>query len=221
MPASVLRPVGTHWRKGDGVRPVELLHDAPEYSVDIFNAIVGQYGQPVKSAAMSMFEVGNDMSGGMEYPPSSALQIIKNCAALNEVAEAKGNVAEPLWRAMIGVVKHTTEGDAQIHEWSKGDTRYSEEETQKKIDGWVNGPTTCQHFSDLSDKCKSCKHAGKITSPISLGMMEAETREVDMENTRAFFDIQSYSATRFINSKPPKVRWIFPTFFLYLAKLLL
>jgi hypothetical protein len=155
---------------------------------------------------MSMFEVGNDMGGGMEYPPSSALQIIKNCATINEVAEAKGNVAEPLWRAMIGVVKRTIEGDSQIHEWSKGDTRYSYEETQKKIDGFLTGPTTCQHFSDLSDKCKSCKYSGKITSPISLGTMAAEPKLVDSENTRAFFDIQSYSATRFINSKPPKVR---------------
>jgi hypothetical protein len=50
MQASVLRPVGTHWRK-DGVKPVKLLHDTPEYSPDIFNAIVGQYGQPVKSAS--------------------------------------------------------------------------------------------------------------------------------------------------------------------------
>jgi hypothetical protein len=175
--ASVLRPVGTHWRKGDGVKSVELIHDAHEYSVDIFNAIVSQYGQAQKTKAMSMFEVNNDLGAPTEYPPSSALQIIQHCAAINEVAEAKGNVAEPLWRAMIGVVKHTTEGEAQCHEWSKGDSRYSEGETQKKIDGWVNGPTTCQHFSDLSDKCKSCKHAGKITSPIQLGYVvpEAET----------------------------------------------
>jgi hypothetical protein len=215
--ASVLRPVGTHWRKGDGVKAVELIHDAPEYSVDIFNAIVGQYSEArsaelIPSNVVSLFQMTNDLGAGIEYPPSSAKEIIKHCAALNEVAETKGNVAEPLWRAMIGVVKHTTEGEAKCHEWSQGDSRYSQSETQAKIDGWVNGPTTCQHFSDLSDKCKSCEHAGKITSPISLGTMTAEPKLVDSENTRTLFDIRSYSATRFLNGNPPKVRWIFPNF---------
>ena len=212
--SSVLRPVGTHWRKNDAVKDVELIHNAPEYPVEIFNAIVGQYGVDYvqKSNVVSRFNVSNDLGAGIEYPPSSAYEIVKHCSALSEVAQNRGAVSEPLWRAMIGVVKHTTEGEALCHEWSKGDSRYSKNETQHKIDGWANGPTTCDYFRDHSDKCKSCLYNGKVKSPISLGVLVAAPKKVDVENTRNLFDIRSYSATRFLNGNPPPVQWIFDKF---------
>ncbi len=211
--ASLLRPVGTHWRK-DGVKTVELIHDAPEYSPDIFDAIVKQYGKASfqKSNVVSLFEITNDLGAGLEYSESSAYEIVKKCSALNEVAQTRGDVPEPLWRGMIGVVKHTIESEALCHEWSEGDERYSHDETQKKIDGWVGGPTTCQHFSDISDKCKSCKHFGRITSPIQLGYVSEKPEPIEVENTRTVFNIHSHSATRFLKSNPPKVQWIFEGF---------
>lgn len=174
--ASVLRPVGTHWRK-DGVKPVELIHDAPEYSMNIFDHILEKYGTPVVPAAATMFGVSDDL-GVVDYPPSSAFNIIKFCGAVREVAEAKGAVQEPLWRAMIGVVKHCTEGEDLCHDWSTGDPRYSYDETQVKIDGWTAGPTTCAQFSSLSTQCAGCKYNGKVKSPIQLGIEDPEEEQV-------------------------------------------
>lgn len=177
--ASILRPVGSHWRK-NGEREVKVALDAAEIPVSKFDDIVSKFSLEEKPKALSAFQVSDDL-GTIEYPPSSALQIINNCAALKEVAEAKGKAPEPAWRGMIGVVKHTIEGEALCHEWSEGDERYSLDETQKKIDGWVGGPTTCNYFNELSDKCKSCKHFGKITSPIQLGISRKEVANHDIQ----------------------------------------
>jgi hypothetical protein len=69
---------------------------------------------------------------------------------------------------MIGVVKHTVEGDALCHEWSKGDARYDPGQTQKKIDRWTKGPTLCSTFREISDaRCQGCPQRCK--SPIQLG----------------------------------------------------
>ena len=37
-------------------------------------------------------------------------------------SEERGNVEEPLWRAMLGLVKHTVEGEALAHQCRKRDT---------------------------------------------------------------------------------------------------
>jgi hypothetical protein len=103
-----------------------------------------------------------------DYPPSSALKIIRGCPTLAHVANVGGAVSERLWRSMLGVVKHTTEGDALCHDWSKGDARYDYQETQKKIDGWRKGPTLCATFRGISDaQCAACTQ--KCKSPIQLG----------------------------------------------------
>ena len=67
------------------------------------------------------------------------------------VARVRGAVNEPLWRNMLGVVKYTTEGEPLCHEWSQGDPRYDEEETQRKIDKWTAGPTLCETLRASSD----------------------------------------------------------------------
>lgn len=178
--SSVLRPVGSTWRK-NGERAVKVLRDAPEVNVAIFDSIVAKFAIPEKPKVSSLFELSNDLGAPVEYPPSSAYQVIKFCPTLAEVAEKKGDVPEPLWRAMLGVVKNCTEGDELAHEWSKGDERYSYDSTQKKIDGWTSGPATCQHFSELSEKCNGCKHAEKVKSPIQLGMIvNDEEQEIEI-----------------------------------------
>lgn len=121
--------------------------------------------------AISGLVSNDDLGGPVEYPPSSANRIIQFCPTLAHVAQSGGDVEEPLWRAMLGVVKYTTEGEAQCHEWSKGYDRYSAAETQDKISRWEKGPTTCDHFRGTNDnKCGDCPH--NVTSPIQLGYTE-------------------------------------------------
>lgn len=163
--ASILRPVGTHWRK-EGAVAVSLLRDAPPVEYSTFAAAVSEYVVP------EAVHIGDEWSTGpKEYPPSSALQIIKFCPAMAMVANERGNVPEPLWRAMLGIVKHTVEGEALAHKWSAGHPSYDPVETQSKFDNWTAGPTSCSTFAGNCDACAGCKYAEK-KSPIHLGYTE-------------------------------------------------
>jgi energy-coupling factor transporter ATP-binding protein EcfA2 len=69
---------------------------------------------------------------------------------------------------MLGVVKHTIEGDTLCHDWSSGYAGYSRQETQEKIDRWSAGPTTCAHFRGTNgNRCAGCSL--EVSSPIHLG----------------------------------------------------
>lgn len=102
-------------------------------------------------------------------PIADANLIAENCAATRHLRDQGGRVPEPHWRAVLGVLKFCKGGEKLAHEWSSGDKRYSEHETQAKLDHWSTGPTTCAHMADVSGKCDGCPHRGKITSPIQLG----------------------------------------------------
>lgn len=69
---------------------------------------------------------------------------------------------------MLGLVKHTIEGEALAHEWSKGYAGYKAAETQEKLERWTAGPTTCAHFRGTNgNKCAGCPQ--QVSSPIHLG----------------------------------------------------
>lgn len=108
-------------------------------------------------------------------PPADADLIADNCAAMAGMRDTKGCVPEPHWRAMLGVLKFCKDGEDKAHEWSSGDPRYSRDETQRKLDKWDTGPTTCAHVATVTDKCEGCPHRGKITSSVQLGRVARET----------------------------------------------
>lgn len=109
----------------------------------------------------------------VEGPPKSVRNIVQKCGALAQVVRAKGDVPEPLWRAMLGLVKFTVEGDTAAHALSKGHPKYSHADTQEKLDRWTAGPSTCAEFAKHCSACGSCAHQGKIKSPAVLGYMTA------------------------------------------------
>lgn len=179
--ASILRPVGMLNRKRDTPKEVKLLRDAPAVSVDAFYSKLPEPqektlldGEPPQIAGMVE---GDWTSGTQEYATPSAKLIVSKCRALYDVAKAQGDVPEPYWRAMIGIVKFTEEGDELIHTWSQGDGRYSRSETQDKIDSYEAKPTTCSEFARHTKACDNCPFNGRIKSPVALGV-ETEVEEV-------------------------------------------
>jgi hypothetical protein len=140
-----------------------------------------------------------------EYPPSSADRIIQFCPTLAHCAEQRGDIEEPLWRAMLGVVKYTVEGEERAHHWSAGHADYSEEETQEKIDRWIHGPTTCDHFRGTNGNlCGGCER--KCTSPIQLGYSEDAIAPVVAELAGA--DVQQPVSLCAAESEPaPIAHW--------------
>lgn len=171
--ACVLRPAGTHHRKGDPIE-VKVLREADEVDPDQFYARFSKYQAPKPLVIQGLQDDWG--SGTDSFPPSSAKHIVKQCSALQRFAfhsKDKPPLPEDFWRGMLGLLHFTVEGDKLGHLWSsKSDARYSEGETQDKIDGWGGGPTTCEYFSDHNPSCAKCPHWNKIKSPISLGYSE-------------------------------------------------
>ena len=190
--ASVLRPVGSHHRKGDPIEVTLVRDAAPIDPSKLYEKIEEYLPPPEKSNDAMLDEWG---SGPVEYPPSFASKVVKQCGTLDLLRDVRGDVEEPLWRAMLGLLKHCEDGQELAHEWSSGHPEYSYNETQDKMDGWEAGPPTCEQFSHMCDECDSCPFNGKIRSPILLGYEEPEQHVVADEDEDEEVEILAITET--------------------------
>lgn len=166
------------------LRPLGGLHSG-ERRVALLKATGAVYSEADLTEKLEVIPVSSkydlsindDVKADVIGPPVSAVKMAQHCAALDEVARAGGAVQEPLWRAMLGLVKFSVEGAEIAHQWSSGYEGYSAKETDKKLAAWATGPTTCVEFAKHTTACAGCSYRGKIKSPISLGPMTPEQVE--------------------------------------------
>jgi len=174
--ARILRPVGTHNRKNDMERPVELVKLGKAYSVDKVRDALQSYIKEFNVApAPTKVKKSSDNPFAAalgDYPESDADIVAQHCKAIRDFKESGGNIAEPHWHRAIGVVKFCKDGEAIIHEWSKGHEAYSQIETQDKIDEWNVGPTSCIEMDKHVGCMADCPMASKCKYPIQLGASE-------------------------------------------------
>ncbi len=169
--ARVLRPPGTLHKSGDAVRVLKdtgRTFDVETLSTAFPLKVKPKYDTSINAEALEGVVIG---------PPKSINKVIEKCAAVAHVRETRGNVPEPYWRAMLGIVKFTVEGNEAAHPMSDGYAGYDFQETEKKLERWATGPTTCAEFSKHTKACETCPHNGKIRSPISLGAMSVQQIE--------------------------------------------
>lgn len=175
--ASVLRPVGSTWRKeAPGVTVRALNSPTPMPFLDFARRVSSELKQvtPVSPQlpppAAPVPGVANAFAAFVpDFPPSSAPLISTRCPALAAMVNNPAAVQEPAWRAMLGLVKHTIEGAQQAHAWSQGHPGYTFAETQDKIDRWQVGPPKCEQFALHCGECSGCNYRAKQSSPIHLG----------------------------------------------------
>ena len=177
--ASVLRPIGSHNRKNNVVRKVTAISHANEIPLLEFAAALKKAGDKrgVTFAKLAAPR-GPKLNVNAEFEVSqneilNPQLIAAKCAQIGHIAELKGNVEEPLWYAMVGLVRFATEGEKYVHQWSEGHPNYSYAETERKIqqhkDSGV-GPTTCKWFHQLRPEgCVGCPHAPDLKTPLFLG----------------------------------------------------
>lgn len=209
--ASVLRPVGTSNRKiKNGVAGAEPVR-----------CLLPVEGQPVlytensafHTAVLSALKANNikapeDKTGDLKANPSdmivpvggfqkvSALKVADKCNQIKLFRET-GGVSEPHWYRSLQIMPHTVEGEPLAHEWSKVHKEYTPEQTEMKLaQVRTMGPTLCSTFNTANpDGCKQCPFAGKISTPLQLGMIieeapaptvkeivDGEEREVTLPN---------------------------------------
>jgi hypothetical protein len=171
--SSVLRIVGTtHHKHG---RPVRLMRDADPISVGTFAKTLVEYAKAnhLKPAVAEPKPKAEGMAaailGNIEYPAYSAKKAAEHCAFLANFRDVVGNVNEPSWYYVLGILKSSTEGEALAHEWSRGHPQYSESDTQAKLDQWEGGPPYCETIKRVAggEHCAQCQL--KCASPAMLG----------------------------------------------------
>lgn len=195
--ASVLRAPGTHNYKGASPAPVFAGALRSAVSNDhLLGLLAGFITNEQSSTAKSPERSPNRLTAdqrkanaqwlvpddALDGPPASAALAAQHCKWLHVVgSRARGNVAEPLWYAMLGVLGFAVDGDTLAHAWSDGHPGYSAEETTAKLEqvrARQTGPTTCAKLESLwppgkTPPCASCPHKGQITSPLALGRIIA------------------------------------------------
>lgn len=174
----ILRPIGTTNRKGEPL-PVELLRDGvPVDPVGFAKALMALPASELVPTELpdtvpeylGVVGVKGELSLKRDYPPASAHEIAKRCAQVEVFAETKGLASEPMWYAMLGLLKHTVEGEEICQEWSSGHADYDADATRRKMEQWPHGPTTCAQLAKLNpERCEGCAHKGSVKSPIQLG----------------------------------------------------
>ena len=175
--ARVLRPIGVHNRKYDTPVKVALIKEGKRYSVEAVRTTFQNFistnnitPAPTPSKGKKSDSPFSDLVG--DYPASDADTVAQHCGAVRQFRDTNGNVEEPHWHRAIGIVKFCENGEDKIHEWSKGHEDYSEAETQRKIDLWSVGPTSCAEM-DKHIGCKAtCPVAATAKFPIQLGFSE-------------------------------------------------
>lgn len=167
--ARVLRPLGALHANGNRV---ELLRNTGKiWSLDEIRAIVPEAVPLPRPSAKYNADINDEILDGGKAPDVSARKIAESCGVMRTISQNRGNVQEPVWRGMLGLVKFSVEGADLAHEWSDGHPSYDFDETQEKFDRYAAKPTTCDFFAQFCGECNSCPHRGQIKSPISLGQL--------------------------------------------------
>lgn len=167
----ILRPVGTTNRKSEPGKPVFVIENK-SYPLDtvVWVKKLKALAREARIVVAAKTVTVNEFAIPVNYRESSAYEIAKYCKQVKEFAACKGDVPEPRWYTMLGLLKHTVEGEEICQDWSSGHPSYDEGATSKKIMQWHKGPATCDSIRATNPGgCEGCKYAGSITSPITLG----------------------------------------------------
>lgn len=178
--ASVLRPPETLNFKLDAARPVMCDALQPEINVESFAALLPQLTTPERTQTPSRNNL-DEFSNIYTEVPSYARVIGQQCQWLQAVGvQARGNVREPMWYAMLGLLAFAQDGEEIAHEWSSGHADYDYDETEDKMEQVRSnqvGPSVCARFEgEWREGCVGCPHRGKITTPLQLGRPQPASR---------------------------------------------
>jgi Domain of unknown function (DUF927) len=176
--ASILRPPGTHHRKTlprlVECGPLEGPYDLSQFEVLLHAQRTDHRSSSVRRIVPRLAAALADV---YEDTPRFGEHIAGSCGQLAKLRHTRGQLAEPLWYACLGVLAFCDDGHELGHEWSSGYEGYTEEETNERLQRAHNlsGATTCERFHSLNPAiCEACPHWGKIKSPISLGKAAAQ-----------------------------------------------
>jgi hypothetical protein len=143
-------------------------------------------GTPTKKemSAVTKALISNTTSSFKKIMVKSKAQ--SGCQQILDGVVNQATIEEPLWRAVLSVAQHCSDGASAIHLVSNLHPDYDYDATVSKAEQ-TKGPYTCATFDSLrSGVCQSCPNFGKYTSPIQLGSeVQAATAPVTVSTAPA------------------------------------
>ena len=179
--SSILRPVGTynHKNKANPLAVQQVYTSASNHNDKFFKLLDVNAGSITKAVTKEhttkASSIIDNILAGRNYPPVDANKVATRCAQMYHCASTRGNVSEPLWYAMLGILAFSENGEAFAQAWSSGHPSYSVQETSNKYAQWKSaaGPTTCDTFNRHNPlACDGCAHKASVKSPLQLGWVQ-------------------------------------------------
>ncbi len=169
-PAATLRLPNTENRpffKRDDKHPHKLFEPVRAYVINA-NIVPQDFSLLDGGEASKSEHVSSDIL--RQFPRPDTDFVIKECNFLNWNFTKPNEVTEPEWYAALSIVGVLENGRDLAHQMSKGHDSYDYTTTDIKLNQAMekSGPRTCGNIDSLSDKCRSCKYFGQVTSPILL-----------------------------------------------------
>lgn len=174
--ASILRPPGTTHRKTVLALPVVCGPLNGPYAMEAFNGLgIHSVRRPVGTRLVGTSNLRHKANLS-DYLNVHAPEVVdfellaSNCGQFRIFRDTSGNIAEPLWYSLLGALGFAYDGSRVAHEWSRGHSKYSFEETEGRLDRvkQLSGPTTCAHIKSLNPKgCEGCAFGS--STPLEAG----------------------------------------------------
>ena len=194
--SSILRTPGSHWRKVDPPRIVQVGEIVGPYGLERFAALdVGPAPSPRAAAFLAPAGKPTKLFGlnervGMIYgddPKADA--VADGCEQVRAMRDRHGQVPEPHWHAAIGVLRFCEDGLEKALEWSSGGFNAQIEEKFRRAEK-LSGATTCAHFHGVIDRavCERCPLFQHITSPTQAGRAAAPAKPAPVVQVSATAD---------------------------------
>jgi hypothetical protein len=170
--SSVLRVVGTKNYKPDVLAKVQAITVGEEtQTIDFIDALKSKTeGYTPLATLLHTTRTGNvgTMYDGRVTPAEEVFEV---CEQMRTFRDSMGNLPEPAWFVSVGAMRWVNDGEALVHEISQGDPRYSEAETQAKIDHWSDKSVpSCEKIALEfgNDVCDRCPLKGTGKNPLDI-----------------------------------------------------
>lgn len=152
------------------LKKTALTYDDTNCTILSSSYVVQSFANILGEVATAEAGESIDSSSIRAFPLPDTEYIIKECKFLDWNFTSPAEVSEPEWYAALSIIGYLENGGMLAHKMSGGHPQYTHANTESKLAQAISasGPRTCQNIDMLSDKCRTCPHFGKITSPILL-----------------------------------------------------
>ena len=139
---------------------------------------------------LSESEFINTDSLSSQFPSIDSKAVTSECVLFQTALSDPESITENNWKAMINICTHLEDGLEIAHEYSKGYSGYSREETDAKFNSSTSiGPVLCRTVEQRYqfDKCKSCIHykSPTVRTPVAIrGENHIATRDTGFRRVK-------------------------------------